>query len=192
MKLSRILFFIGIFVFVSNVTFAQYDDDDNSQSRKGSARKEKSAPRVKSGAKQSKTREDLFRSSVNKSTYLSKKEQQKLINKKQKNKSKHYKKTRGELNNKSTIKRMKKSERHSYQINSGKNAPFFQRMVKTLNPTNDKIKRKSSRKSNKLQKRQDDARDKYAKKEYTPTSSKKKKKKTKIRTFYNPLGGLFK
>lgn len=196
MKFSRILFFIGLFVFASNIAFAQYDDDDDSGSRKASSKKEKvSGPKIKqkSGAKQSKNREDLFRSSVNKTTYLSKKEQSKLISKKQRNKERRYDKTRGELNNKSTVKRMKKSEKHSYQINNGQNAPFFKRVTKRLNPKNGQSQRRSSRKSSKLQKQQDDARSRYESKEYGKKGKKESSnKKKKLRTFYNPLSGMFK
>jgi hypothetical protein len=194
MKFSRIILFIGLLVFANNIAFAQYDDDDDSQSRKASSKKEhvKTPKGLKSNATQSKTREDLFRSSVNKTTYLSKKEQSKLISKKQRNKEHRYDKTRGELNNKSTVKRMKKSEKHSYQINNGQNAPFFKRVTRRLNPKNGQSQRRSSRKSSKLQKQQDDARSKYESKEYGKNGTRDKKKKKKLRTFYNPLSGMFK
>ncbi|HRS19787.1 MAG TPA: hypothetical protein P5243_09805 [Bacteroidales bacterium] len=188
MKLSRIILLFGLLLFVGNAAFAQYDDDDGGSGRKASSKKEKvKAPKAqKSGAKQSKTREDLFRSSVNKTTYLSKKEQQKLIAKKERKKEKHYKKTRGEVNNKSTVKRMKKSERHSYKVNHNIQGSFLKRVSYSINPETAKARRKSSSQNRRLQKNQEKARDKYENTEYGKNTKKKKKNK-KLRSFYNPL-----
>ncbi len=189
MKLSRIIFLLSLLLLVGSGAFAQYDDDEGGSARKASGKKEKvKAPKVqKSGAKQSKTREDLFRSSVNKTTYLSKKEQQKLISKKERKKEKHYKSTRGDMNNKNTVKRMKKSERHSYKINNKKQGSFLKRVSYSINPETSKARRKSSSQNKRLQKNQEKARDKYESAEYGKNAKKKKKKK-KMRAFYNPLG----
>lgn len=188
MKLSRIILLFGLLFFVGNTAFAQYDDEDGGSGRKASSKKEKvKAPKAqKSGATQSKTREDLFRSSVNKTTYLSKKEQQKLISKKERKKDKHYKKTRGEVNNKSTVKKMKKSERNSYKVNKNKPGSFLQRVSYSVNPETSKARRKSSSQNKKLQKNQQKAREKYENSEYGKNTKKKKKNK-KLRTLYNPL-----
>ena len=187
MKLSKIFLLLGFLLITNTVVFAQYDDDDKAQSRKGSQKKEKvSSGKIKqsSGVKNSKSRNDLFRSSVNKTTHMSKKEQTKMMSKKDQTKSARYKSNRGKLQNDNTEKRMKKSERQSYKINSGKK-PFLKKAEGYVKPKNRAIQRKSRRKSSELHKRQRNIKNKYDT-NYTPVERGKKKKKDKLKAFYLP------
>lgn len=175
MKLNKLAFLLGLLI-VSTTAFAQYDDDETVQSRKTSHRKEKvSSPKVSKSAQRQMKQEDNFKSSVNKTTHLSKKEQAKLQAKKEKEHRDRYENTRKRTQNKQTVKRMKKNEQYSYKYNSakGKRTGSYQNAA-------------TRKRAKALEKRQDEARDKYENKDYKP-GAKKTTKKGKIREFYNPF-----
>ena len=126
MKLSKLAFLLGLLI-VSTTAFAQYDDDETVQSRKSTHKKEKvSAPKASKESKKMK-QQDNFKSSVNKTTHLSKKEQAKLQAKKQKEHEERYQDTRERTQNKKTVKRMKQNEKNSYRYNSQKGKSWNER-----------------------------------------------------------------
>jgi hypothetical protein len=180
---SRLLLVFLFTFFLSNISFAQYEDEEDKRKRK-SRKVFAPKPGKSSKARQTKNREDLFRSETHKSTQQSKRQQSKSISKRHKKQDKKYRKTRGELQNKTTQKRMRKSERMSKKINQQRTIPLAKRMGMRFQPNNKRRMATSRKKSNELRKREDRARDKYES-SYTPSS--KRKKKDKMREFYNPL-----
>jgi len=183
MKISKILFLLGLIFLTHAVAFGQGDDDDLDKKHK---KNKLYVPKAKqsSGVKNSKGRKDLFRNETFKSTQPNKKAQAKTQRKKHKKSAKKYKKTRGDLQNKSTTKRMKHNERMSKKINSKKTIPLVKRVGMRARPTTKKRMHASRKRSNELDKRNKKARDRYDS-TYTPVSKKKKKKK--MRAFYNPF-----
>ncbi len=178
MKLHKIALLLGLLL-ASTAAFAQYDDDETVQSRKTTHKKEKVG-----GAPAANTRnikkEDNFKSSVNKTTHLSKKEQAKLQAKKEKEHSKRFAENREKMQNQQTLKRMKKNEKYSYRYNSAKGKSWSSR-------NRDNATTKANKKRSKaLEKKQDEARDKYENKDYQP-GARKTTKKGKIRQIYNPF-----
>lgn len=183
MTLSRLVFLV-IFTFgLSNISFSQYDDDDE---RKRARRSRIFAPKPQKSSKvrQKKKRDDLFRSEAQRSTQQSKRQQGKAINKRHKKQDKKYRQTRGEIQNRSTQKRMRKSERMSRKINQQRTIPLAKRVGMRFQPNNKSRMAASRRRSNDLRKREDKARQRY---ESTYTPSSQRKKKEKLREFYNPL-----
>ncbi|MCQ2959046.1 MAG: hypothetical protein MJ198_02530 [Bacteroidales bacterium] len=175
MKFSKLAFLLGLLI-VSTTAFAQYDDDETVQSRKTSHRKEKvSAPKASRASQKQMKQQDNFKSSVNKTTHLSKKEQAKLQAKKEKDHRERYEATRKRTQNKKTVKRMKKNEQYSYKYNSakGKRTGSYQSAA-------------TKKRAKALEKKQDEARDRYENKDYKP-GARKTTKKGKIREFVNPF-----
>lgn len=173
MKISKIAFLLGLLI-VSTTAFAQYDDDETIQSRKTTHKKEKvSAP--KSANQRKMKSEDNFKSSVNKTTHLSKKEQAKLQAKKEKEHRDRYESTRKRTQDKKTVKRMKQNEKYSYRYNGAKGRR-----------TGSYPSAATSKRAKALEKKQDEARDRYENKDYKP-GAKKTTKSGKIREFYNPF-----
>ena len=109
MKLQKLVLLLGLLV-VGTTAFAQYDDDETVQSRKTSHRKEKvSAPKASRASKKQMKQQDNFKSSVNKTTHLSKKEQAKLQANTEKEHTERYEASRKRMQNKKTVKRMKQN-----------------------------------------------------------------------------------
>jgi len=183
MRLSKIAFLLGLLI-VSTTALAQYDDDETVQARKSTHKKEKvSAPNAAKVSKKDMKQKDSFKSSVNKTTHLSKKEQAKLQAKKQKERSDRYSENRERMQDKQTVKRMKKNEKYSYRTNSQKGKSWSKRNAKAQNS---KARKASRKKAKALEKRQDEAREKYENNDYKP-GARKTTKSGKIREFYNPF-----
>lgn len=175
MNIRKLFLLLGLLV-VGTAAFAQYDDDETVQSRKTSHRKEKvSAPKTSRASKRQMKQQDNFKSSVNKTTHLSKKEQAKLQAKKEKEHAARYESNRKRMQNKKTVKRMKQNEKYSYRYNAGKH-----RQVGSHANAATRKRAKA------LEKKQDEARDRYENKDYKP-GARKTTKKGKIREFYNPF-----
>lgn len=178
MKLGKIAFLLGLLI-VSTTAFAQYDDDETVQSRKSTHKKEKvnAAPAVKN--KQMKQK-DSFKSSVNKTTHLSKKEQARLQAKKEKEHQKRFEDNRGRMQNKQALKRMKENEKKSYRYNSQKGKSWDKRK------RDSKTTQMNKKRAKQLEKKQDEARDRYENNDYKP-GARKTTKKGKLREWSNPF-----
>jgi len=175
MRLQKLVLLLGLLV-VGTTAFAQYDDDETVQSRKTSHRKEKvSAPKASRASQKQMKQQDNFKSSVNKTTHLSKKEQAKLQAKKEKEHNERYEASRKRMQNKKTVKRMKQNEKYSYRYNSAKH-----------NQMGSHPNAATRKRAKALEKKQDEARDRYENKDYKP-GARKTTKKGKIREFYNPF-----
>jgi|SRR5574344_461094 hypothetical protein len=178
MKLHKIALLLGLLI-ASTAAFAQYDDDETVQSRKTTHKREKVTAAPSADTRKMK-KEDNFKSSVNKTTHLSKKEQAKLQAKKEKEHQKRFEENRERMQNKQTLNRMKKNEKYSYRYNSAKGKSWSSR-------NHDNATSKANKKRSKaLEKRQDEAREKYENNDYQP-GERKTTKKGKIREFYNPF-----
>lgn len=189
MKFSRIICLIFLFFASSHAAFAQYDDDDYDdgyESGKRSAPKQERIKNRKSPSiKKMNKGQTSVKSEANKSTHLSQKEQKKLMKKKERDRRKKYEETRGELNNKVTVKGMKKSEKKSDKINEKKEGSYFKRLSYSLNPKYNANRRKTARQGKELQKRQDKYRDKNdSGSDYNKQRQRSDKKK---RILLNPL-----
>jgi len=182
MKLSRLIPFLLIIFCAQTVSFAQ-EDDEPKRKKRSSLFVPKS--RKSSGVKKSKNRDDLFRDETFKSSKETKKQQAKKQRKKHKKRDKKYKKTRGEMQNQSTSRRMKRNERKARKFNQGRTVPLIKRIGSQIKPSKSKrISKERRRRSNQLRERQNKASEKYES-SYTPTS--RKKKKDKLRSFFNPF-----
>lgn len=169
---------LGLLV-VSTAAFAQYDDDETVQSRKSTHKKEKvhSAPAAKTRAMK---KQDNFKTSVNKTTHLSKKEQAKLQAKKEKEHKARFEDNRKRMQNKKTLKRMKQNEKYSYHANANRGKSWQSRKHDT------KATKATRKRSKALEKKQDEARDRYENKDYKP-GARKTTKSGKLREFNNPF-----
>ena len=100
--------------------------------------------------------------------------------KKEKEHQKRFEENRERMQNKQTLNRMKKNEKYSYRYNSAKGKSWSSR-------NHDNATSKANKKRSKaLEKRQDEAREKYENNDYQP-GERKTTKKGKIREFYNPF-----
>lgn len=178
MRFSKLALVLGMLI-VSTTAFAQYDDDETVQSRKSTHKKEKvhSGPAAKN---RDMKKQDNFKSSVNKTTHLSKKEQAKLQAKKEKEHQKRFESNRKKMQDKKTLKRMKQNEKYSYRTNSAKGKSWQSRKHES------KSTKANRKRSKALEKKQDEARDRYENKDYKP-GARKTTRKGKIREFQNPF-----